>query len=209
MRMWRRIIYVAGRPFVRLRNSCRESGNIPKCPFCNSEGNKTEEELVAKIMKRVAANDAASIFLLGNYYNQGLGGVQQDHIKAIEIFTKSAELGCSKAHKNLAIVHHEGGNMKKAKFHFEAAAMAGNEEARCNLGIIEAKTGNTKRALKHLAIAASAGHCKAMFQLRSCFEQGVFSRESIDSTLEAYNNSCAETRSKDRDAYIRTIIERI
>jgi hypothetical protein len=55
MRMWRRIIYVAGR-------SCRESGNIPKCSFCNSEGNKTEEELVAKIMKRVAANDAASIF---------------------------------------------------------------------------------------------------------------------------------------------------
>jgi hypothetical protein len=77
--------------------------------------------------------------------------------------------------------------------------------------------------LKHLAIAASAGHCKAMFQLRSCFEQGVFSRESIGSTLKAYNKSCVEMRSeardayiqfemdtsKDRDAYIRTIIERI
>ena len=66
-----------------------------------------------------------------------------------------------------------------------------------------------KTSFETLAIAASAGHCKAMFQLRSCFEQGVFSRESIDSTLEAYNDSCAEMRSKDRDAYIRTIIERI
>jgi TPR repeat protein len=52
------------------------------------------------------------------------------------------------------IFYHEGGDLKKAKFHYEAAAMAGNEAARCNLGIIEAQTGNTKRDLKHLAIAA-------------------------------------------------------
>jgi TPR repeat protein len=109
--------------------------------------------------------------LLGNFYNQGLGGVQQDHIKAIEIFTKSAELGCSKAHKNLAIVHHEGGNMKKAKFHFEAAAMAGHEGARCNLGVMEYNSGNIERAVKHWAIAASAGEYDAMHDLRICFEK--------------------------------------
>jgi hypothetical protein len=53
------------------------------------------------------------------------------------------------------------------------------------------------------AIAASAGHYKAMFQLKICFEKGLVSRESIDSTLEAYNNSCAEMRSEARDNYIR------
>jgi hypothetical protein len=31
----------------------------------------------------------------------------------------------------------EGGNMKKAKFHNEAAAMAGQESAQFNLGVIE------------------------------------------------------------------------
>jgi len=31
----------------------------------------------------------------------------------------------------------EGGNMKKAKFHYEAAAMAGQESAQFNLGVIE------------------------------------------------------------------------
>ena len=147
--------------------------------------------------------------MLASCYYRGQLGFQQDQTNAIELYVRAANLGYSKAHYNMACLYHEGGDLKKAKFHFEAAAMAGNEEARCNLGIIEAQTGNTKRALKHLAIAALAGDYVAMFQLRSCFEQGVFSRESIDSTLEAYNDSCAEMRSKDRDAYIRTIIERI
>jgi hypothetical protein len=35
------------------------------------------------------------------------------------------------------------------------------------------------------------------------------SRESIDSTLAAYNNSCAEMRSEARDSYIRFNLETI
>jgi TPR repeat protein len=99
--------------------------------------------------------------------------------------------------------------MKKAKFYFEAAAMAGDEVARCNLGVMETQSGNIERAMKHWTIAASAGYYKAMFQLKICFEEGLVSRDSIDSILAAYNNSCVEMRSKDRDAYIRTIIETV
>ena len=94
--------------------------------------------------------------------------------------------------------------MKKAKFHFEAAAMAGHVGARYNLGDLEAKSGNFERAIKLWTIAASAGHCIAMNNLRVFFEDGVVSRESIDSTLKAYNNSCVEIRSVARDACIRT-----
>jgi TPR repeat protein len=180
-----------------------------KCPFCNSERNKTDEEHGEEIMKRVEANDAASIYVLAGSYYQGLQGFQQDHARAIELFTKSAELGCSQAHSSLGNIYHEGGNMKKAKFYFEAAAMAGDEVARCNLGVMETQSGNIERAMKHWTIAASAGYYKAMFQLKICFEEGLVSRDSIDSILAAYNNSCVEMRSKDRDAYIRTIIETV
>ena len=41
----------------------------------------------------------------------------------------------------LAGVYYDGGNMKKANFHYEVAAMAGHEEARFNLGIMDAKSG--------------------------------------------------------------------
>ena len=95
------------------------------------------------------------------------------------------------------------GDLKKAKFHFEAAAMAGHENAIYNLGIIEYNSGNMERAVKHWTIAASVGEYDAMNNLRTGFEGVFVSRESIDSSLTAYNNSCTEMRSKARDAAIR------
>ena len=107
----------------------------------------------------------------------------QDREKAIKLYVRAADLGCSQAHFKLGDIYHEGGDMKKAKFHFEAAAMAGHEVARCNLGGLEAESGNMERAHKHWTIAASAGHYIAMIELRLSFEQGLVSRESSDSTL--------------------------
>jgi hypothetical protein len=104
---------------------------------------------------------------------------------------------------------------KKAKFHFEAAALAGHEGARRQLGVVEYSSGIAERSMKHMTIAlkhwiiaASAGSYHAMYHLiTTFFKSGFVSRESIDSTLTAYNNSCAEMRSEARDACICAIIE--
>ena len=48
-----------------------------------------------------------------------------------------------------------------------------------------------------------------MQELRLWFEIGVVSRESIDSNLKAYNNSCVEMRSEARDTFIRLYIDYI
>ena len=69
---------------------------------------------------------------------------------------------CSSAHHNLGDIYYEGGDLKKAKFHYEAAAMLGNEVARNNIGTIEFESENMERAAKHWKIAASAGNPKAM-----------------------------------------------
>jgi TPR repeat protein len=183
-----------------------KSGNY-KCPFCNSERDgKTDEEHVDELMKRVEANDAASIYFLANDYRHGTNSLQQDHAKAMELYVRAANLGYKKAQNNLGGIYHDGGNLKKAKFHYEAAAMAGHKGSRFNLGILEAQSRNIERAVKHLTIAASAGHYTAMNHLRINFEKGCVSRELIDSTLTAYNNSCAEMRSEARDAYIRVVM---
>jgi TPR repeat protein len=194
------------------KNICRgcvysfwESGNIDKCPFCNSDrSSKTVEENNEDLMKRVAANDAASICLLANDYQHGL---IKDQTKAMELYARAAELGFSQAHNNLAGVYHEGGDMKKAKFHYETAAMAGHEVSRCIVGHMEAHSGNMERAVKHWNIAASAGDYLAMYHLRIAFEKGLVSRDSINSTLAAYNSSCTEMSSKPRDACLRAFLE--
>jgi hypothetical protein len=63
-----------------------------------------------------------------------------------------------------------------------------------------------ERALKHWTISASAGDYKAMHCLGKGFERGLVSRESMDSTLTAYNNSCAKMRSEARDAAICKVV---
>ena len=68
---------------------------------------------------------------------------------------------------------------------------------------MDTQSGNRERAMKHCTILASAGSYRAMHALRTFFEQGLVSRESIDSTLAAYNNSCAKMRSEARVACIR------
>ena len=131
------------------------SGNLRKCPFCKSARvGVTEEEHDAEIRKRVEANDPASIALLANYYDHGCNGLHQDTAKSIELYVKAAELGFSKAHDHLGMLYYEGGNLKKAKFHLEAAAMAGHEAARSKVGYMEHVSGNMDRALKHCTIAA-------------------------------------------------------
>jgi TPR repeat protein len=113
-------------------------------------------------MKRVDANDAASINLLGRHYQNGEKGFQQDHAKAMELYNRAAELGFSSAHSRLAGVYHQMGDLKKAKFHYESGAMVGHEVARFNVGNFEVKSGNIERAVKHWTIAASSGCYRSM-----------------------------------------------
>jgi TPR repeat protein len=109
--------------------------NSEKCPFCKSEIDKTDGENVEELMKRMEANDACAIYLLGSYYTHGQLGLQQDLAKGVELLTQAAKLGSSQAHYHLGNKHRQRGDLKKAKFHYGAAAMAGYETARFNLGL--------------------------------------------------------------------------
>ena len=181
------------------------SGNLGTCPFCKAEFSiaTDEEKSSGHDEARVKVNDARAMFELGTYYyNQGEGGLQQDDKKAIELLTMAAEFGSSQAHYHLGLIYYAGGDSKKGKLHYEAAAIAGNELARFHLGKNDYISGNMERAIKHWTIAASAGSHYAMHNLILEFESGYVSRDTINSLLTAYNNYCVEMRSEARDASI-------
>ena len=58
--------------------------------------------------------------------------------------------------------------------------------------------------MKHWMIAASSGDYDAMHSLLGAFKGGFVSRDKIESTLRAFNSSCAcaERRNAARDKYI-------
>jgi TPR repeat protein len=98
--------------------------------------------------------------------------LQEDRAKALELWKQATELGSSMAHYNLGVYYYEGGHLKKAKFYYEAAAMAGQEVARCNRGTIKEASGHVEQAIKHWTIALSAGNHAAMHALRTNVENG-------------------------------------
>jgi TPR repeat protein len=135
---WNNIINVVERVFVE-GASFYKSGNVNTCAFCKTESAcSTDKERVEEMMKRVEVNDAGAMSFMGSYYRRGgKGGFMQDQEKAKELLNRAAKLGSSHAHFCIGNDYHREGELKKAKFHYEAAAMAGHELARLNIGIME------------------------------------------------------------------------
>jgi TPR repeat protein len=67
--------------------------------------NKTDEEEIMQMMKRVAVKDANAMHQLAHYFNKGMGGLLQDQSKAIELWKQAAELGSSRLHFYLGDIY--------------------------------------------------------------------------------------------------------
>jgi hypothetical protein len=86
--------------------SFNESGNTGKCPFCKSDQRgKTDLYRIEELKKRMVVNDAGAIFIcwLGIIVMEI--GLLQDRAKAIELYTRAADLGSSQAHFLLGTIY--------------------------------------------------------------------------------------------------------
>ena len=87
-------------------------------------------------------------------------------------FTQAADLGSNRAHCNLGNIYDEG-----AMFHYKAAAIA--LESWSSIQVCG----------KSCQTFDDSGISWVFLCLRTYFESGYVSRESMDSTLAAYNDS--------------------
>ena len=147
-------------------------------------------------MKRVKANDPVALNQMG-----GKHYIVGDYDKAVEYYTKAADLGDSMAHHSLGCMYSEGKSVDKdeemAIRHWEKAAIGGNHQARYNLFIHEA---DNKRAVKHLIIAANLGFDKSMKSLWKHYSAGNITKEELESTLRSHKAAIDATKSAQRDA---------
>lgn len=132
------------------KSICREctdsfikSGNLESVHFVKQrmQTNLTKKKL--KKLKRMEANDARAICVLGCCYHQGVGELQHDDERAIELWKQAAKLGFGQAHYWLGEIYClEGVDLKKTKVHYEATAMAGHKVSRLYVGRVVSRVRN-------------------------------------------------------------------
>ena len=102
--------------------------------------------------------------------------MQQNYRKALDLWYRAGELGCTGAYCSIGCAYHYGESVvvdkKKANHYYELAAMGGNLYARYNLGNNELKAGNVERAVKHFIIAAASGDSGSLNQMKRLYSNG-------------------------------------
>jgi len=174
------------------------------CPFCRIPVPSSEEKSIKREEKRVEANDAYAIYNLGIYHYYGRNGYPQDNTKALELWHRASELGCTNAYNSIGLAYQcgrgTGIDEKKAKYYHEQAALKGDLNARFNLGLYEAiRAGNMDRAIRHYIIAVRNGHTNSLREMQELYSNGHATKEDYTTALRSYQTYLGEIKSKQRD----------
>ena len=187
----------------RRREADRRKG-IVLCPFCRVPSPTTDEEIIKRYEKRIKLNDAMAIFNRAGHYAKGQIGMPLDHVKALKLWHRAAELGCAEAYSCIGIAHDLGRGVevdaKKAKHYYELAAINGDVQSRYNLGVDELRAGNPYRALKHWMFAVKDGSSNSLGGIKSMYERGlIVTKEDYDKALRSYQAYVDDIKSTQRD----------
>ncbi len=175
---------------MRLKNTC---------PFCREAVPTTGEEVNKQRMKRIEAKDPNAMVAEGAAQYEG-----GNYIKALEYWTKAAELGNADAHMKLAVMYRVGYGVEKDTgkeiHHLEEAAIRGHPNARYLLGRDEINNRNSERVVKHCIIGATQGCDFSLKMLMDAFKGGFVSKDVLAATLRAHQAAVDATKSPQREA---------
>ena len=163
---------------------------ISLCPFCRVPTHTSDEEANERDKKLADAGNASATYNLGVYYRDGKYGFRQDHDKALKLWHRAGDLGCSEAYTNIGYAYDTGSGVevdkKKAKHCYKLSAMGGNATARYNLGRDELQRGNLDRAVRHHMIAIRGGYHNSLNMIKQLYSNGHATKEDYTKALQAY-----------------------
>ena len=176
-----------------------------KCAFCRTLKPATSEEAVGRSKKRVEVEDPLAIHRLGCFYADELYGYPQDYAKALKLWHRAGELGCSKAYNSIGFAYNDGEGVevdkKKAVYYcyWELAAVMGNTISRHNLGVEEENNDNYDRALRHYMIAAGSGDNDSLTVIQRLYTYGRATKDDYMKALQSDQMYLGEIKSSQRD----------
>jgi len=186
--------------YANHKREFEERRDRPTCPFCRKPApRKGTGELEKCSRDRIEANDPVATVQEGDEHVK-----RGDFSRAIEYYTKAAELGDVAAHFQLSLLYDDGQGVekdeKKRFYHLEKAVIGGHPLARCNLGCKELKDGQLDRAIKHFIIAAKLGSDDSLAALKQLYEKGFIIKEDFATARLAHQGAVDATKSPQREA---------
>ena len=177
------------------------------CAFCREPRSISDEEMLARLSKRVELKDPLALCNMGLYYRYGGLGLPADQTKCIDLLRESAGLGCSVAQYQLGAFHSTGAmgiekNEEEELKYWKKAAEGGDLLSQHNLGGMAHVKGEHVAAMRHWRLSASGGFTVSMCYVIECFEKSLLHHGDLAETLQAFYLARAELRSENRDQYI-------
>ena len=188
---------------VAMDEEARGRGKVDICAFCRVTYPRSAAENIKRMQKLMEADNANAFYRMAGIYGNGYHGIPQDYRKAIELWLRAGELGCTAAYLNLGICYYNGWGVevdkKKAIHYWELGAMNGDVYARHYLGCEELEAGNYHQAYKHIILSANTGFKPSLDEVMRGFMAGHVTKDEYEKTLRAYHQRCNEMKSEDRN----------
>ncbi len=150
---------------------------IPSTPKPASQDMQQAGELYASALEGIEllaeAGNLRAVTLLGDYYLNGLGGVEVDYARAMELYTEAADLDYADAMAQLAYMYQEGLGVERSYVSAmewnNRAALQNNAQAQAQIGYMYhmglGVTQNLDEAGRWYARAVDQGHAWATEKL--------------------------------------------
>ena len=191
----------------RVCNGCilmaeRQRGINSRCPFCRTPFTNDEASQLAMVQKRAEKGDDEAIHFLSLKYYHGSMGLTKNLPRAIELWTKAAELGSLDAHYHLGHSYCYGDGVEQDKpraiRHWQQAAMKGDVESRHGLGVVEEIKGNYDLAVQNFMISAKMGYEGSLNAIKQRFKEGRATKAQYAEALFGYQDAVEEMKSPQR-----------
>ncbi|EJK67653.1 hypothetical protein THAOC_11285, partial [Thalassiosira oceanica] len=191
----------------RVCNGCQfasyQRGLEETCPFCRAPTPDSEAAIFVLIQKRADAKDPAAMEFLAHAYYDGDYDLQPDIPRAIELWTKAANLGDLNAHFKLGVRYYKGDgveqNVGRSVGHWQHAAIQGHPLSRHNLGSHEYDKENHELGVRHWMISAKMGYERSLNEIKEMFMKGHATKAQYANALRDYQNALEETKSPQRE----------
>ena len=190
-------IICIGCAHAQMKEDYKNGKDDGACAFCRTPYTRTDKDFIDQMNESVERNNANSMEQLGVLYTNGEKGLQQDSIKAAELFEKAGENGRASAYCRLGKYYSEENDMKKAKHYWELGAIGGCVFSRYNLACLDDMHGNRIQAGKHFLICAKAGY--ELQKVKLSYEDGYTTKDEYTGALRAYQKQHEDRRSAMRD----------